>query len=224
MYRINRRRQSPQSPKEKADSKERRRARYVLILLLAAIVCFLLFRVGQNVQPTLNALAEYECRSSCLEIINQSVRDVLAREPDLCRGLYVYDRNDDGTILAVRADPQAMSRVQLRLTQEVIDRLGARKNRSVRVPVGTLLGWKVLAERGPCISYRYLQDAYVTSSVNSRVSHTGINQTELDVSIAFRATMAALFGNTVTQVEVEHELLLAQILLVGQVPQVYAGV
>ncbi|MCI7255226.1 MAG: sporulation protein YunB [Oscillospiraceae bacterium] len=175
-------------------------------------------------QPTLNALAGYECRSSCLEIINQSVQDVLAREPDLCRGLYVYDRNDDGTILAVRADPQAMSRVQLRLTQEVIDRLGARKNRSVQVPVGTLLGWKVLAERGPCISYRYLQDAYVTSSVNSRVSHTGINQTELDVSIAFRATMAALFGNAVTQVEVEHELLLAQILLVGQVPQVYAGV
>lgn len=224
MYRINRRRQSPQSPKEKADRKERRRALCVPILLLAAIVCFLLFRVGQNVQPTLNALAGYECRSSCLEIINQSVQDVLAREPDLCRGLYVYDRNDDGTILAVRADPQAMSRVQLRLTQEVIDRLGARKNRSVRVPVGTLLGWKVLTERGPCISYRYLQDAYVTSSVNSRVSHTGINQTELDVSIAFRATMAALFGNTVTQVEVEHELLLAQILLVGQVPQVYAGV
>ena len=64
----------------------------------------------------------------------------------------------------------------------------------------------------------------MTSSVNSRVSHTGINQTELDVSIAFRATMAALFGNAVTQVEVEHELLLAQILLVGQVPQVYAGV
>lgn len=224
MYRINRRRQSPQSPKEKADRKERHRALYVPILLLAAIVCILLFRVGQNVQPTLNALAGYECRSSCLEIINQSVQDVLAREPDLCRGLYVYDRNDDGTILAVRADPKAMSRVQLRLTQEVIDRLGARKNRSVRVPVGTLLGWKVLAERGPCISYRYLQDAYVTSSVNSQVSHTGINQTELDVSIAFRATMAALFGNTVTQVEVEHELLLAQILLVGQVPQVYAGV
>ena len=169
MYRINRRRQSPQSPKEKADRKERRRALYVPILLLAAIVCFLIFRVGQNVQPTLNALAGYECRSSCLEIINQSVQDVLAREPDLCRGLYVYDRNDDGTILAVRADPQAMSRVQLRLTQEVIDRLGARKNRSVQVPVGTLLGWKVLAERGPCISYRYLQDAYVTSSVNSRV-------------------------------------------------------
>lgn len=224
MYRINRRRQSPQSPKEKADRKERRRALCVPILLLAAIVCFLIFRVGQNVQPTLNALAGYECRSSCLEIINQSVQDVLAREPDLCCGLYVYDRNDDGTILAVRADPQAMSRVQLRLIQEVIDRLGARKNRSVRVPVGTLLGWKVLAERGPCISYRYLQDAYVISSVNSRVSHTGINQTELDVSIAFRATMAALFGNTVTQVEVEHELLLAQILLVGQVPQVYAGV
>lgn len=224
MYRINRRRQSSQSPKEKADRKERRRALCVPILLLAAIVCFLIFRVGQNVQPTLNALAGYECRSSCLEIINQSVQDVLAREPDLCCGLYVYDRNDDGTILAVRADPQAMSRVQLRLTQEVINRLGARKNRSVRVPVGTLLGWKVLAERGPCISYRYLQDAYVTSSVNSRVSHTGINQTELDVSIAFRATMAALFGNTVTQVEVEHELLLAQILLVGQVPQVYAGV
>ena len=43
------------------------------------------------------------------------------------------------------------------------------------------------------------------------------------MSIAFQATMAALFGNAVTQVEVEHELLLAQILLVGQVPQVYAG-
>lgn len=222
MYCANRRKQ-PQPPKEKADSKERRRGFFAPILLLAALVCFLLFRVGQNVQPTLNALAGYECRSSCLEIINQSVQDVLAREPELCRGLYVYDRDDDGTILAVRADPQAMSRVQLRLTQEVIDRLGARKSRSVRVPVGTLLGWKVLAERGPCISYRYLQDAYVTSSVNTRVSHTGINQTELDVSIAFQATMAALFGNAVTQVEVEHELLLAQILLVGQVPQVYAG-
>ena len=223
MYRANRRKQLPQPPKGKTGRKKRRRALFAPILLLAALGCFLLFRVGQNVQPTLNALAGYECRSSCLEIINQSVQDVLAREPELCRGLYVYDQDDDGTILAVRADPQAMSRVQLRLTQEVIDRLGARKSRSVRVPVGTLLGWKVLAERGPRISYRYLQDAYVTSSVNTRVSHTGINQTELDVSIAFQATMAALFGNAVTQVEVEHELLLAQILLVGQVPQVYAG-
>ena len=126
MYCANRRKQ-PQPPKEKADRKERRRGFFAPILLLAALGCFLLFRVGQNVQPTLNALAGYECRSSCLEIINQSVQDVLAREPELCRGLYVYDQDDDGTILAVRADPQAMSRVQLRLTQEVIDRLGARK-------------------------------------------------------------------------------------------------
>lgn len=220
MYRASRKKQHS---REKASRKEHRRALAAPVLLAVALVCFLLFRVGQNVQPTLNALAGYECRSSCLEIINQSVQDVLTREPELCQGLYVYDRDDDGAILAVRADPQAMSRVQLRLTQEVIERLGARKNCSVRVPVGTLLGWKVLAERGPCITYRYLQDAYVTSSVNSRVSHTGINQTELDVSIAFQVTMAALFGNAVTQVEVEHELLLAQILLVGQVPQVYAG-
>ena len=42
MYRINRRRQSPQSPKEKADRKERRRALCVAILLLAAALlpCF----------------------------------------------------------------------------------------------------------------------------------------------------------------------------------------
>ena len=71
MYRANRRKQLPQPPKEKTGRKERRRGFFAPILLLAALGCFLLFRVGQNVQPTLNALAGYECRSSCLEIINQ---------------------------------------------------------------------------------------------------------------------------------------------------------
>ena len=201
----------------------RLRRRWVCLLALVSLGCWLGFRVEQNIPPTLNALAEYECRSFCLDAINRAVQQMMEEDPTLGDEMYTYDKDAQGNILAVRANPQAMSRAQLALTRAVSEELGPRQEKILNVPVGTLLGWKVTAERGPEMEFHYLQDAYVTSSVDSSVTHAGINQTELDVTITFYATMGAMFGGHTTQVEVEHQIFLAQILLAGDVPQVYAG-
>ena len=213
-----------QAKPEMLTKKPRRlRRRWVCLLVLISLGCWIGFRIEQNIPPTLNALAEYECRSFCLETVNRAVQQALEEDPSLGDEMYTYDKDVQGSILAVRANPQAMSRAQLVLTRAVSEGLGARQEMILNVPVGTLLGGKVTAERGPEVEFHYLRDAYVTSSVDSSVTHAGINQTELDVTITFYATMGAMFGGHTTQVEVEHQIFLAQILLAGDVPQVYAG-
>ena len=49
----------------------------------------------------------------------------------------------------------------------------------------------------------------------------GINQTELRVFLVLQADMTAILGGYSAEVYVENQICIAQVLIVGQVPQTY---
>ncbi|MEG1407262.1 MAG: sporulation protein YunB, partial [Ruthenibacterium sp.] len=88
--------------------------------------------------------------------------------------------------------------------------------------LGTLLGWQIMAGRGPNIHLQVLPASFVETSMVDQVETAGINQTQYRIFIRFTVQMSAILPGYSTSVTVENEICVAETLIVGQVPQVYS--
>ena len=199
----------------------RPRRRTIALLLGAAVVCYILFSAEARLRPMILTMAEYECRQRAIQKMNAAVTDAMTAEPLLFGGLYQIERDPQGAVLAVTGDTAAINQVKAHLTQQVAAALDQLREQTFYVPVGSLLGWQLLAGRGPSISFQAIPDSYVNSDVITTLDTAGINQTELRVFLVLQADMTAILGGYSAEVYVENQICIAQVLIVGQVPQTY---
>ena len=85
-----------------------------------------------------------------------------------------------------------------------------------------MLGWQLLAGRGPDIHLQIVPASFVESEVVDTLESAGINQTQHRVCIRFTVEMSAILPGYSTSVDVTDEVCVAQTLIVGQVPEFYA--
>ena len=167
-------------------------------------------------------MAQYQCRVVSVIAINEAVMDELEKMGDVPHRLVHLEKNVDGTVSNVELDSVEMNRLKSRLTEAVSNRLTGLENQDVAIPLGTLLGWQLLAVRGPDIHLQIVPASFVESEVVDTLESAGINQTQHRVCIRFTVEMSAILPGYSTSVDVTDEVCVAQTLIVGQVPEFYA--
>ena len=80
-----------------------------------------------------------------------------------------------------------------------------------------------MAGRGPDIPLQVVPASFVESTIVDSLETAGINQTQHRIFIRFTVEMSAILPGYSTEVIVENEVCVAQTLIVGKVPQVYAS-
>ena len=197
------------------------RRRMVIGVIAIALVCYVLFGAEARLRPIILTMAEYECRQRAIQKMNAAVTDAMAAAPQLFEGLYTIERDPQGAVLAVTGDAAAINQVKAHLTQQVAAALDQLREQTYYIPIGSLLGWQILAGRGPSLGFQAIPDSYVNSDVITTLDTAGINQTELRVFLVLQADMTAMLGGYSAEVYVENQICIAQVLIVGQVPQTY---
>jgi sporulation protein YunB len=167
-------------------------------------------------------MAQYQCRVVSVIAINEAVMDELEKMGDAPQRLVRLEKNADGTVSNVELDSVEMNRMKARLTEAVSNRLMSLENQDVAIPLGTLLGWQLLAGRGPEVHLQIVPASFVESNVVDTLETAGINQTQHRVCIRFTVEMSAILPGYSTSVDVTDEVCVAQTLIVGQVPEFYA--
>ena len=181
-------------------------------VLLAAAALFA--AVDSQLRPVVETMAQYQCRVVSVIAINEAVMDELEKMGDVPHRLVHLEKNVDGTVSNVELDSVEMNRLKARLT--------GLENQDVAIPLGTLLGWQLLAGRGPDIHLQIVPASFVESEVVDTLESAGINQTQHRVCIRFTVEMSAILPGYSTSVDVTDEVCVAQTLIVGQVPEFYA--
>ncbi len=194
-------------------------------LFKAAVMVLLVFYglviLEQQIRPVMMTMAQYECQQLCVNAMNQAVADALTMQPDHLQNLYQVNTDASGKITSVVANPLAINTLKAELTNQVSQRLAALGANAVSIPFGTLLGWQVVAGRGPDLRLRIIQEAYVDSDIHSSLQNSGINQTELLVFITFQVKMGVILSGYTAEVDVQDEICIAQALVVGDVPEFF---
>ena len=198
-----------------------RMRRKVICAALAAAACLLVLE--HQLRPVIASMAADQCRAAAAMAINSAVQEELTAQPHLYENLYKIQYGEDNTIRSIQTDAAAVNQAKAHLTAAVLENLQQLDQQVVRIPLGTLLGWQLLAGWGPELSMRTVPSAFATSEFSTRLESQGINQTLHQIMLDITVEVTLLIPGGRAETSVTAQVCVAETLLVGEVPDTYLG-
>lgn len=200
----------------------RRRIRIFLLLVLSLLLGYF-YIVQTAFKPTLEELAEYECRAIVVKAMNRAVASEMATHPQRYENLYSFLYTDSGEIQALYADTAALNQARISLLTAVEDALSVLEQTNLEIPYGSLTGITALGGLGPTWELTLLPDAYVEGTLQEQVQSVSVNRTQYTISLNLCVTISmVLDGNTATA-QVSDQIPVASFLLDGNIPAYYSA-
>ena len=126
--------------------------------------------------------------------------------------------DSSGRITGIQANPTGLNALATQTAisaQAYISQIGAQR---ISIPIGSALGSNLLSGKGPNVSARAIPSGAVTSSFYSEFSSAGYNQTLHRIYITLKANMMIILPTASASEEVVAQVLVAENVLVGEVP------
>lgn len=211
--------------RRKIRQKPRPLRRRLQALLLAAVFLagIYLYVVQTSFKPTLEELAEYECRAIVVQAMNDAAATEMEANPQLYEDLYQLEYDSSGALQAITANTPALNRARAALIRAVEDALAVLEETELEIPFGSLTGVTALGGLGPVWKLALLPDAYVEGSLLEEVQSVSVNRTRYTITLDLQATISMILdGNTATA-QISSQIPIASILLNGDTPTYYAA-
>ena len=189
----------------------------LLVLLLAAIL------LEKNLSQAVLDMAYAGAYSSAVETINRAVSEVM-RDEVTYGDLMQLKCDASGKVTMLSAKTLRMNALSTQTALMAQQMLDASKNETVHVPLGSVLGVPLLAGAGPRIEVRVIPIGSVAARFDTEFESAGINQTRHKISLVLTTTVRLVAPNGSQRVEVSSKVLVAETIIVGQVPQSYVDV
>lgn len=204
--------------------RRRRRHGWRWLALLAALIALVVWLDGQ-LMPLVKQYAVATAKRNALLYIDESISEILASSGDLYGELMTVTEDADGNVKSLRADVAKINRLKAQITTRILRHTASAESQDFSIPIGTVLGGALLTGRGPRIPVRVNTAGSVLSRLYSSFSDAGINQTNhqifLDITVRFFVAIPSLYY---AAVEVSSECLIAESVLIGDVPDSFTSV
>ena len=194
----------------------------IRFILIAALALFLLFVLSASV--FLKDISSQIAVSDASDIVTVSVNNAISQV--LSSGKYSgdyfvdFEKDSNGDVTAISSNMSKINTLSAQILEKVV---GTTEHNSitVKIPFGNLTGISLLMGRGPGVP---LEIIVLTSSrveFNNSIVTAGINQTKHQITLEVIVDVEILvpWGSETSQVVTE--VLIADTVIVGQVPQTY---
>ena len=204
-------------------SRRKRRRRNVVLLVLLLAVTGLILLVELHLTPYIRELARNRAVNAASNAITDAVGQLLREgNADFSR-VIVLEKDVQGHITALRTD---MTQVE-RLKVEVLELLGTLvdeiNTQQLGIPLGNLLLPDLLAGTGPELPVKAVSLTMSNADFFSEFSAAGINQTLQTLKVRFTISLTILTTVGYETVDVESDVMVAQTVIVGTVPDTYVN-
>ena len=188
-----------------------------LVAALAILACSIYLRI------LCRSMAISDARDAVTLAINGCVNSIL-RENDYGSDYFVsLEKDAEGNITAITADTAHINALSSQLLSEMAKAADSETLR-LSIPLGNLLGSDLLMGRGPQIPVEVLM---LTSSFvrfeNDLIS-TGINQSRHVITLKADVDIDILMPWETITTTVETDVLIAETVIIGRVPETYVHV
>ena len=192
-----------------------------LTLFVAAFIfCTVYFR--SNIVPTVMGSAVAEVRAMCTETINSAVTAVVGGGVEY-DDLFSVVRDDAGNIEMVQANSPEINMVAREIAGLAQANLDALDLKEISIPIGTFTGLALLTGLGPDVTISVMPIGSALCDFVSYFIAAGINQTLHKIYIDVHAEISIITPLDEPTITVKAEVLVAENLIVGEVPEFYLG-
>ena len=201
----------------------RRKAGIGLTLLGTGILVIALFTTV-TLPPAVTELALAAATDDITIIVNDVVSEILEGGELDYEKLVTLERNEQGAVTALIANSANINALRAKVTNAVVERFADTDLTRISIPVGNLIGGTLLSGKGPRLKLDILSVTNVVTSFRNEFTSAGINQTRHRIILDVEVSLEVLLGPDSGTDSVLTEVIVAETVIVGTVPDAYAAI
>lgn len=195
--------------------------RLTLFLLLALFLSIkIIGLIDDHLKPTLSKIAESQTKAIATNLINQTIHKEII-EHIRYEELVNIKTDNNGRVVMMQPNTREINRLATRMTTKIQDALKSMEQEEIRIPLAQVFNNQLLAGIGPWIKVQVYPMGTVDAAIVDRFQEAGINQTRHMVYLRTLAQVRIVVPLVTTQVEIPSEMLIAETIIVGEVPKYY---
>ncbi|MBE5770604.1 MAG: sporulation protein YunB [Clostridiales bacterium] len=191
----------------------------IIFLILSAI--FLLLE--KNLEAVILDLAHARAEAMAVEYIHQAIQDVMGQ--GVVYGDMMQVQTDaGGRVTMLQANAVRMNELATATALRAQEKLESAESQSVEIPLGAALGIPFLSALGPKVPVKIIPVSAVNANFSTEFESAGINQTRHKIFLSLLVSVRLVIPSGARQVSIAGQALIAEAIIVGQVPQSYVQV
>ena len=202
---------------------KRRRRLPVALLFFLAMFCLFFAAVAIFLKDLSAQIAVSDASDIVTVQINIAISDIMA-EQDYSGDYFVsFEKDAAGDVTAISSNMARINALSAKILHRVV---GATENRTIEIgiPAGNLTGISLLMGRGPNIPVQIIVLTSSRVEFNNSIVTAGINQTKHQINLEVIVDIDILVPWGTESSQVMTEILIADTIVVGQVPDTYLNV
>lgn len=189
------------------------------IIAILAIAFTVVAVVCKAVTPVFDTLCKDEAKSIATIITNQEATNVMQQYS--YDDLFSIEKDDQGNIMMIKSNIFPINEIISSIPIKIQESINKEERNNIKIALGTFTGMKILAGRGPNVSVRISSIGNVETDLKSEFYSQGINQTLHRVYLQIKCEITILTPFNNIQEQVTNQVLIAENVIVGNIPSSY---
>lgn len=199
----------------------RRRLIGGLVLLTGLLLAgFIIYQ--KKVNPMLEGMARAMVDNVASNTINEAIDAQIADGNIDYNRLVLFEKDLNGRITAIKTNMTEVNRLKTQILDILNDTLLEISTDQLSIPVGNLILPELFSGRGPGIPLMVLSVSTSDASFRNAFTSAGINQTCHQIILVVEVAITVLLPTETITLPVSSEMVVAETIIVGDVPTTYA--
>ncbi len=198
-----------------------RRGVWAVLLTISLLLLFLGVS-GRFLSELSSRIAVSDAADVVSAEVNRVIARVMAQEEFAKASFVRFETDDKGEITAVSSDMGRINALSAEILDEVV---GQADNRvlTVSIPLGNLTGVSLLMGRGPAVPVEILMLTSSSVGFDNSIVTAGINHTKHRILLTVTVDIDVLVPWGTESTQVQSQVLIADTIIVGQVPETFVS-
>ncbi|MBQ7256042.1 MAG: sporulation protein YunB [Oscillospiraceae bacterium] len=202
-------------------NRKKRNRRRLLIAAAAGLLIALALLIRYRINPVLQELACASVTNEAAGVINAAVERAIAeRQIDYDKIVHV-DKDEKGNVSAIKTNIAEINSLKNEVLREIDSEIMQISVSEISIPLGSVVLPSLFAGKGPDLPVRIVSIASSSANFSSVFTSAGINQTLHQILLNSSVTMTVLTPLGTQNVTASSELIAAETVIVGVVPNTY---
>ncbi|MDR3178719.1 MAG: sporulation protein YunB [Oscillospiraceae bacterium] len=195
-----------------------------VIFILTLILIIILFFTDLSLRPLIKKYVEQKGKIESTAIVNKVVLDEISNENVDYTYLIKTERSNDGKVLSLSSNIQQINILKSKILLAIQNELSNTSPKNFGIPVGSFSGSHLLDNRGPEVILKLSICGNVSANFNSIFTDAGFNQTRHQIFLDITTQILAFIPGYPVMSGITTNILIAETIIVGEVPQILATV
>lgn len=189
----------------------------VIIVIIIAVVTFL--NITKAINPMINDLCIDKAKNIATIISNEEATVIMDQ--------YSYDdlititRDKENNVKMLQTNTKNINKIISDIPVNIVSKFNEEQNSNISIYLGSITGLKILSAVGPKINIRISHVGNVNTKLVSEFTAQGINQTLHRVYLNLDCEVTILTPYDTIKQKIENQVLIAESVIVGVVPDFY---